>query len=304
MNPFYTDETKIIYLNSFDRVGNNSANAIMDMGHHLNNEYEFYHCQVIDYWGDSHNLAGSRLGNFEAFDFMESSYTTTNKYNGQTICAGVTFNSGIQYRQTEMYNRFVVKNFNGKRIRFAITRGDGAYNGNDFGGGVTDGWTLLLALTPIKNEPQYYIQSKFAESFTYCINSSIAKIDPASEIHNCDFLLNPISSEYNEFFVDVRIIQHTNRLQTVVDEYINIFISDWSEDYPERQFIGSVMCLGSGASSFNSNKGADNAVFKVKNMKQAKRVKFEMLRINGSRPTLLFDTDYIIHFSCLFTPIK
>lgn len=302
MNPFYTDETKIVYLNSTDRVGNNHANAIMNMGHHLNNAYEYFHCQVIDFWGDSMNLAGARLGNFEAFDFMESSYTTTNKYNGQTICAGVTFNSGIQYRNTEMYNRFIVKNFNGKRIRFAITRGDGNYTGNDFAG--IRGWTLLLALTPIKPDPIYHIQSKFFESFTYCISSSKSKIDPNTEIHNCELLLDPIASEYDEFFVDVRIIQHTKQLQTVAEEYMNIFISDWSEDYPERQFIGSVIALGNGVDAFNSNKGSDNAVFKVKNMKQTRRIHFEMLRVNYSRPTGLFQPGYNFHISCLFTPIK
>jgi hypothetical protein len=305
MNPFYTDETKIIMLNSANRISGRDSDSVLNMGYHLNNDYLFYHCQVIDFYGNSMNVEGERLANFDAFDFMESSYNSHNKYNGQTIVCGVVLHGARQYRLTQINNRFIVKNFNGKNIRFAITKGNGEYKGVDFSG-IRD-WTLLMAFTPIKNtlEPIYYISSKKNESFTYCFNG-LDRTNLSDPIDNCNILLKPISSAYTEFFVDVKIIQHTHPLQTVGPEYLNIFISGWSEDYPQRQFIGCLFCAGSapGTNVFDSNKGSDNAVFKVKHMTQPRVIKLELLRTDYASPGAAFLEGYNIHFSCLITPIR
>lgn len=43
--------------------------------------YEFYHCQVLDFYGDGASASSDRLANFTAFDFMETAYNSDDIYS-------------------------------------------------------------------------------------------------------------------------------------------------------------------------------------------------------------------------------
>jgi hypothetical protein len=134
MNRFYTDETKTIMITCFNRISGNDGDCIIPMGYKLNNDYTHYYCEVLDFFGNSINVQGDRVGSLDAFDLMETSYNTHNHYNGQVVVACNNFHGGRQYRHTGFRHPFIAINWNGKNIRFAATTGNGLYTANEFTG--------------------------------------------------------------------------------------------------------------------------------------------------------------------------
>lgn len=304
MNRFYTDETRTFVISCENRISGTDGDCIIPMGHKLNNQYTHFYCEVLDFLGNSINLQGQRVGSLDAFDFMETSYNTHNHYNGQTIIPCSNFHSSRQYRHTAFRHPFITKNFNGKNIRFAFTRGDNVYNATEFTG--ARNWILILAVTPIKNtkQPIYYISNKKYDSFMYTFSSNNLV---SGDISNGDFIIPAIYDNYSEYFVDVKTIQHTRQLQTLNHEFMLVYIDGWSEDN-YHQIIGGLFCLGNdpALNLFDCNPSADNAVFKIKNMKKSRRINVRLMstdNINFIAPNL-FLNDYTYTIHCLITPIK
>lgn len=303
MNKFYTDETKTIMITCFNRISGTDADCVIPMGFKLNNQYSHYYVEVLDFYGNAIDLDGDRLGNLDAFDFMETNYNSHNHYNGQTIVAGIIFNGTLQYKRTAFKYPFICKNFNGKNIRFAVTKGNYDYTAVEFT--TVRNWVLLLTVTPLKDtlEPIYYISSKKYKSFTYYFdtNSIIS-----GDISNCSIKLNPIHDGYSEYFVDVRAMIHTRLLQTNPENFCNVYINNWSEE-EESQFIGCLFCNGNalGTNLFESNQTADNAVFKIKNMKSNRIINLQLKTTeNIILSNSFFLAGYTLSISCLITPIK
>jgi hypothetical protein len=305
MNRFYTDETKHILITSINRLSGTDADCIVPMGYFLNNQYTHYYCEVLDFWANSINLQGQRVGSLDAFGLMETSYNSHNHYNGQPLIPCNNFHASRQYRHTGFRFPFIAKNFNGKNIRFAFTRGDNAYTALEFTG--IRNWFVSLAVTPIKNDKQpiYYISNKKYESFMYSF-SSVNLV--SGNITNCKIDIPAIHDGYSEYFVDVKTIEHTRQLQTLGNEFLLVYIDNWSDNDP-HQFIGCLYCTGNNplANLFSGNSSADNSIFRIKTMNKSRRINLKLISqggINDILDTSYFLDGYTFTIHCLITPIK
>ena len=72
-------------------------------------------------------------------------------------------------------------------------------------------------------------------------------------------------------------MQHTHQYING-DGYVLLLCEGWSESEYSRygQIIGGLVDATAAASRFDSNTGADNAVFRIINIKQSKQVTFKL----------------------------
>ena len=160
-----------------------------------------------------------------------------------------------------------------------------------------------MSVTPINETPLYRISNKKYESFTYTFSSNqLVSGTP----NDCTVKLPPIYDSYSEYFVDVKIMQHTHQYING-DEYVLLFCEGWSESEYSRygQIIGGLVDATAAASRFDSNPGADNAGFRIINMKQSRQVSFK-LRYNDLTivPSNQLQVGYVWYINCLITPIR
>ena len=305
MNPHYTDETKTIFINSELRVSGNDHDLMYKFPSVLPNQYSHFYCESIDFYGQS---VQPNPGNFsryspclDVFDLMETNYNSSEQYNGQTIVPSVVFHAGQQYTRRKLTLPFIAKNFNGKTFRFVVRSAWDAYDASSFAS--MRNWTLILSVTPIKETQIYHISNKKYESFSYSISSNqIVEGTPNNGVVE----IAPIYDSYNEYFVDVKIIQQTQNL-IAIDEYVLLYCEGWSEtEYsPYGQIIGGLVDATAAANRFDSNPSSDNAVFRIKNMRQKRRIKFK-IRYNDltMTPNNILSAGYSWYINCLITPIR
>jgi hypothetical protein len=123
---------------------------------------------------------------------------------------------------------------------------------------------------------------------------------------NCEIDIPPIYDGYSEYFVDVKLLMHTRLLQTLGQEFMVVYVDNWSEDNT-HQVIGCLFCAGNtlGTNVFDGNPSSDNAVFRIKNMNTTRRINVELVQTDNtivSAANYLEGYAFTIH--CLITPIK
>ena len=305
MNKFYTDETRTIFISSELRVSGNDADLLYKFPAIFPNEYEFFYCETIDFFGHSVNVnLGTGTSRFspglDSFDFMLNNYNSSEKYNGQTIVPCVVFHAAQQYTRKKITLPFTIRNPNLKTFRFAVRSANDKYEATQYAS--MRNWTLILSITPIKETPIYHISNKKYESFTYTISSNnLISGHPG----DCVIELPSINDNYSEYFVDVKIMQQTQNL-IAIDEYVLLFCSGWSEsEYSQYdQIIGGLCDATVAANRLDANPSSDNAVFRIKNMKQKRRVNFNIRYNDLSQVGNVFNAGYVWYISCLITPIR
>ncbi len=299
----YTTDTQTIVINSIFRTSGDRNDAYIPMGNRLNNKFKLYHCKVISCHMNSYQTASTtRMINLEAFDFMEQSYGTNDKYNSQIVANGIESHPANQYNK-RFNMSYIVKNFNNETKRFIVT---------DIGlgrekAGVISGarhWTLILALTPIYDEGyKLYkvVSDKKLQSFTYAF---IGKSE--NEIIN----LPPIYDGYSRYFVQVRDCRVTtdNFDSAGVQEYSIVTAEGWARNPSQDSDTMVVCCLADHqyhTPFYGANvSGDNNPVFIIDNMKQTRPIRFKLL--DGSfdlvdPARILAGFEYMI--TCLITPI-
>jgi hypothetical protein len=190
-------------MHSSQAISRTSENCIMNMGHHLSREYEYFYCNILNFIVPQTNTSEIL---FKVVDATSSNtYNTDVKININAplgICNVVAQGKRLGFNHTTENNiGHVIKNWNGKRINFRFVN----IKTNKltiFANDTYMHWLLLLAITPVYpdklNQMAQYIYYKQYESFNYFI-STVSRIS-TSTIQEPIIDIPAINTNHTEYF--------------------------------------------------------------------------------------------------------
>jgi hypothetical protein len=279
-------------------------------GSHLNNQYEFYKLQVVSFaCSRSDYRATLILKDIEVFNFYSS--------DGENNFIPISFIDIAQVKRSQMGNyhgTFKIRNWNNKILKFRLKTLTGNTEVETPNQKTFYNWWLILALTPIYNNPYNqvinYIHHKQYETFSYIISTANRV---SGDDYNPVIELHPISDKYSNYFVRCNAIKgnrykntsSTNNNTPLVA--IENFYDTGYGGFPynnNKSFLGMLWGESTESRIQVSNPNGSQSIGFIKNFKSVRRILITYYNHQFINLQAGLEADYNIFISLLITPIN
>jgi hypothetical protein len=318
VNKNYTEDTITYALHSINSTNAKPHNALFEMGHHLPQHYEFFNLNVIMFAVPQTKIAVGPINEIFTFELIDgvqsSSYNTNDQYESAVLAtvSGHTSTSNVMSYKTEYGIKHVIRNWNGKILRFRYRNGiDNVYSVGNSSAWMN--WSILLAITPVYtklNEIGQYIHTKQYETFSYYI-SSVNKVSGDQYEYEID--IPPINDNYSEYFVNCNMLM-ADRFQNTLGAatyYTVVAVENLFDNgyggFPKNhnKYILGYIFGTTNTSIQQENPSGDYAIFKLKNIKKSRRIKISYYNLYLDQITSInLSPTHKLMIHLLITPIK